>query len=405
MIEREPDNAARYHERAALLSELGRDEEALQDLERAHAATGQYATELTEALEKAVVRAENAAAERQLTLRLIDLLCTSDNLEGARARLRYLVDSDPNDRASLKRLAELEAQAEAWDNAAAAYVQLMPLEEGEALLALAGPLTEACERAGKPEDARVGLERTLAVVPDNAEIRGKLRVLYEATGAHRELARLLQQEAASQTDLELVVQNLLRAGELLLAPGGDDQEAIRVLEEVRTLAPDNLYAVVLLARACSLRGGGGQDAMSLLEATIAEYQGRRVRELGLVYQEISRMQYEEGFLTDAMVSLSKGFELDLRNAVLGMQLGELALDIEEWEAAAKAFRHVSMMKSFDVEKNEGATVEQKADAQYYLGWLAKRSGDLRKAKILVSKALAAVPDHEQARALLEELSR
>ena len=117
------------------------------------------------------------------------------------------------------------------------------------------------------------------------------------------------------------------------------------------------------------------------------------------------MQYEEGFLTDAMLSLSKGFELDLRNAVLGMQLGELALDIEEWEAAAKAFRHVSMMKSFDAEKNEGATVEQKADAQYYLGWLAKRSGDLRKAKILVSKALAAVPDHEQARALLEELNR
>jgi len=54
--------------------------------------------------------------------------------------------------------------------------------------------------------------------------------------------------------------------------------------------------------------------------------------------------------------------------------------------------------------NEGASTDAKADANYYLAILARKSGDPRKAKVLVAKALAEKADHVGARQLLGELS-
>ena len=45
----------------------------------------------------------------------------------------------------------------------------------------------------------------------------------------------------------------------------------------------------------------------------------------------------------------------------------------------------------------------KADAQYHLALLAQRQGDIRKAKILCSKALQENSSHEEAANLLEQL--
>jgi tetratricopeptide (TPR) repeat protein len=189
---------------------------------------------------------------------------------------------------------------------------------------------------------------------------------------------------------------------LLLATPGELDEAVRVLEEARSLDPNSVDGVVLLSRAYTALGRG-DDAMGLLQATAAEHHGRRVKEMSGVYLEISRMQLEEGFLSDAMQSLSKAFDMDLRNAQLGMHLGELALEIEEWEAAGRAFRQVAMMKPYNEKKGEGANSDQKANANYYLAWLALQTGDTRKAKLLASKALAANSNHEQARALLDQI--
>jgi tetratricopeptide (TPR) repeat protein len=402
IIEQDPDNAALYRQRAALFSDLDREEEALAELERAYQRSGEYASDLMAALERAIVRAEGRQ-ERELTLRLVQILDSCGDSAGMRARLVYLVESDPNDRESLRRLAELEVAANNWEAATAAYVQLVPLEAEERLVEVALKLADAADRAGQAEDARDALERAQSVAPDNVAVRERLRNLYEALGETRELAHMLAQEAAAETDPAKCSEHLLQAGELLLvAPDAEPSEAVRVLEQAHSLGLEELHGVVLLARAYAA-AGRGDDAMDVLGATASEYQGKRIKEMSEVYQEMARLQLEEGFLTDALESLTKAFDMDLRNGVLGMQLGELALDMEEWEAASRAFRQVSMMKPYSLEREEGATQEQKADAQYYLAWLAKQAGDTRKAKILVSKALTANAEHEQARALLAEL--
>jgi lipopolysaccharide biosynthesis regulator YciM len=58
----------------------------------------------------------------------------------------------------------------------------------------------------------------------------------------------------------------------------------------------------------------------------------------VVHVELSRFHLEDGMLTDAMDALQRGFDMDPRNATIAMQLGQLGLEMEEYETAAKAFR-------------------------------------------------------------------
>jgi hypothetical protein len=87
-----------------------------------------------------------------------------------------------------------------------------------------------------------------------------------------------------------------------------------------------------------------------------------------------------------------------------MRLGQLAVEIDEDELAQRAFRAVSIMKPPAPGSTDGAAPEAKADANYFLAVLARKSGDPRKAKVLVAKALAEKSDHAGARQLLAELA-
>ncbi|MBK7582740.1 MAG: tetratricopeptide repeat protein [Myxococcales bacterium] len=149
--------------------------------------------------------------------------------------------------------------------------------------------------------------------------------------------------------------------------------------------------------------GRAEEAMALLSEVIAGYRGRRSKELGPIYREISRIQLAEGFLSDALGSLTKAFEMDMKNGVLAMELGQLALDMDELEVAGRAFRGVTMLRPGDEEDGEAVSVEMKAHAQYQLALLAQRAGDPRRARVLASKALSDNPEHDLARQLLAEL--
>ena len=168
LVKTAPDDAELARARAALLTDLGRDEEALAALEAAYAESPEVAADLAQALERAVARAE-PPEDRRLTLRLTEVLEQNGDIEGARARLAELVKETPKDRAVVKKLAELEERAGHWDGAVAAYRRLIPLEEGEALVEVTLRLTDACEHAGRFGDARGGLERALKVAPNSPD--------------------------------------------------------------------------------------------------------------------------------------------------------------------------------------------------------------------------------------------
>jgi tetratricopeptide (TPR) repeat protein len=401
-LRRHGDDVGLRRTRASLLSELGRDAEAVAELEAAYAHDPALLPELVVVLERASERAgEEEAVE--LGLRLADVLLAAGDTDGARSRLAVLAQTVPQDSRILLRLASIEAQAGNLEAAIEATLQLGSFADGDELVRAALSLHEMANHLGRSEQARDLLERALHAAPGNLDVRAALARVLEGAGAHRELAELELADALEAPASPERVQRLLRAGELFVE-GGDLDQAIYALETARTEAPDNLNAAVLLARAYS-RQSRFEEATAQLNAVIELNRGKRIRALAAVFEEKANVHLEEGFLTDALAALGKAFEMDSKNALIGMRLGRLALEAEEDEIAQRALRAVAIMKTAEVDGPEGAEPQTKADANYALALIAQRAGDPRKAKILVAKAISENPDHQAARALLSELDR
>lgn len=398
LLEQRPDDSALLRRRGALLLDLGRRGEALAVLERAFSLEPSEGEELVRALEQEQEDRPDASEPAE---RLVQVLVALGDAARARKTLAHWVDRANTDAPALRRLAELQMQAEDWAGAVESYARLAELVEDATLLELVPYLSQACERAGTPERARPALERAHQTAPEDPAVSDWLRWLYETTGANWELSQLLLEEVGRLGDPLARHPLLVRVGELLLSPEGNTEEGIRILEEARQIDPHHIEGGVLLARGLSLVGQNDR-ALDLLSEIAAAARGKRSRRLARIYEEIARIQLLEGFLTDALDALLKAHELDLKNAKLAVQLGKLALDIDEDSTAQRAFRAVTLMKPVADSPNS-VTPELRADAQYGLASLAKKHGDQRKARILVAKALSEDPTHERALELSKEL--
>jgi tetratricopeptide (TPR) repeat protein len=414
-IEASPEDAWLYRSRALHIEALGKHEEALADLERAYAMSeGGYASELAELLERSLSRAsEHAmsdweaptgldASQRAIRIRLGEVLLKAGDAERARGHLGEILGADPKDRAALRMLAAIEEDQKRWDDVASIYGRLLALEEGEGLVEAALKLASASEQAGRLSDARPGLERALRAAPGNAELRGRLRAIYTAEGAGRELASLLLEDAATEADPGARAQLFLQAGRLLLAAEGGAPKAIEVLGQARALRPDDQEILLLLADASTAAGEVAQ-ARAVLAQVIAAFKGRRAKQLAPVYLRLSRIESSEGNLSEALAALSKAFEMDPSSGPVAMALGLQAIDSSEFEIASRAFRSVTMMKPAPAGSTEGVTSAQRAVAYYHLGDIARSQGDARKARLMVEKAVSEDPSLEAARTLLEVL--
>jgi tetratricopeptide (TPR) repeat protein len=227
--------------------------------------------------------------------------------------------------------------------------------------------------------------------------------MYEAIGAHGELARLLLQDAEQASDDETRLAALIAAAGFLLEEDGEADHAIEVLVRARALAPQDLDVATLLARAYSGLGRR-QEGLAILEEAANAQRGRRIKGLVGVYVEMANILQEADAQAEALSALSKAHESDLKNPHLAMRLGRLALSLGEEQLALRAFRSVTIMKPSEELAQEDVS-RMKADAHYHLALLAQRQGDVRKARILCSKALAEDATHEPANELLGQLSQ
>ena len=210
------------------------------------------------------------------------------------------------------------------------------------------------------------------------------------------------EDARNEQQVGVRLGHLLHAGALLLASEDDAPYAVQILEEARGLSPENVDGIVLLARGYSMTGRG-TEAMTLLGDLVAANRGRRMPELAPVYQEMSRLQLQEGLLDDALGSLTRAFEMDMKNPRIALELGQLALDLDHEEIAARAYRSVTMLRPGADGEPADMGHAMRAHAQFQLALIARNKGDARRARLLVTKALTDNPDHPQAQALLAEL--
>ncbi len=406
------DDAWLYFSRAVLREAIGQSDLALDDLERAFDQSGGgYHAELRAHLEAALVRvARDPSASRrselEIRLRLAEVAAQSGDADSARVVVDEVLRRDPRSVVALLALARIEERSGRVDAAADVYAHVAGLAEGNELTACALRLQELARRIGRPEIARGALERAAAAAPSDTKVRAALRAVYEDTNAIGELADLIIDEARQSPDEGARFDGMMEAARLLLYGTGDAslgpamaERSIAVLEEAGQIRADDPDIVLLL---CDALGAAGRidDARARLTQIIGAHRGKRSKELGQVYYTLYRVEAREGNLSEAVTALSRAFDNQPQNGGIALELGQLALDLDDQDVAQRAFRAVTLMK---VDGGSGVTTQDRAVAYYQLGSLAIRQGDARRAKLMLDKSLAEDPTLAEARDLLGRL--
>lgn len=371
--------------------------QAVADLEQAYALGGTpFAKGLGAGLERLREQAlgSDRDAVRATTLRLVQVLPDAGDAPRATELLVAWVSEARDDRDALLLLADRQTSTDDWNGAADTFAMLSDLAEGEEQVDLVMKLADACEKAGRPGDARERLERVHAQYPDREEIRLRLRQLYEASGAFRELADLFVADAEHAREDSTRFEALLRAGEMYLRQPDLAALALPHLEQALALRPGDQEATLLLADGY-VAAGRLEDAAGMLDPAIRAHRGRRSRELGALQHRMARVAYAMGDRQSEMAWLGVGLESDPQSGLIASELAEVAMEQGAIDVATKALRAITLMKS--------PGPMSRAEAFLRQGMIAHQQGDAKKAVFMANKALTEDPNLEQARDFLAQL--
>ncbi|MDB4937976.1 MAG: Exonuclease SbcC, partial [Labilithrix sp.] len=405
-LEEGPARTQLLGRRAVLRARLGEGEAAHADFEEAIALglvdlRGPLAEHLGKLAMQAAGRGD-AALWRQYRLRIAQMRLDMGDIEDARNVLTELLKSDSKDKATLRAIAHVDELEERWDAASATYRRLVGLEDEHGIVSAALKLAETCEKAGRLADARGGLERARMAAPTDAPLRQRLAWLYEQLGAVKELAELVLEEARTAGDVAPRFEGLMRAGQLFLEHAQDPAQtqevgvanAIAPLEEAHALRPTDLDCAALLSDAY-VGAGRFDEAQELLQRTIGTFKGRRARELSALYHRLARVAEILGDKNAELQHLTTALDMDAQNGVVASELASLAMEVQNLDVAQRALRAITMLKQ--------AAPLPKALAYQYLGEIARQQGDVKRAMMLLKRAIDDDPSLQSARVLLDAL--
>ncbi|MBW2534274.1 MAG: tetratricopeptide repeat protein [Deltaproteobacteria bacterium] len=366
--------------RATMRGSDGDDAGAVEDLEAAFGIDAQSVAEqlgtALDAQRQQAIEAGDQEAERKATLRSIDVMRARADAQGALALLTGWLERSPDDLESLRTLREMQTEAQQWDGVIETCGRLLDLDEAEPLEKAALALQQAYDALGRTAEAREGLEKAREKLPGNAAIRGALRKLYEAAGAHRELAMLLIEEAHSLDDVEQKTAYLRWAGQTLVMVG-DVEGAVPALREVLELQPEDVGARVSLADA-SIVAGQYDEADAILDEALGEYKGRRHgKEQAVFVQRKSHVARAKGDPDGQLALLQKAHQADNKNGEIAAELADLAELLEQWDAATKALRAITLIEGCRITPTQ-ALIRQ--------GRISLRQGDTKRAMMFARRA-------------------
>lgn len=367
--------------RAAMRAAAGDEAGAVADLEEAFVLEPEgVAPDLESALDARRRRAGESGdqeTERAATLRCVDVMRSRANRDGALGMLSLWLERSPDDVESLRRLRELQTEAQQWELVIGVCERLVTLDQGEAQEDAAMALASAYEMLGKPADARATLELAREKQPASAKIRGALRRLYEMIGAHRELARLLIEEAETMEDPEQRIAYLRWAGQTLVMVG-DVEGAVPALRRVLELVPGDVGASVSLVDS-HIVAGQLDEADQLLEEAMNELKAKRnTRDLPVFLHRKAHVARARGDAEQQLAWLQKAHQADSKNGDIAADLADLAEALEQWETAGKALRAITLL--------EAPCRITQAQALIRQGRIFLRQGDKKRAMMFARRA-------------------
>ncbi len=366
--------------RAGLELSLGNTTPAVEDLEAAYAIDpAASAQELVGGLDAHRHHAnEIADAELELrtTHRLAQVLTEAGNPEQGRDVLAEWVERAPHDGDALRTLCEVDGAAERWADVARHNARLIEIEDGEAQVAAALALADACRRIEQPGEARPGLEYVFEHQPQSTALRDALKALYEETGALRELAVFVLEDAHAAEDPEERFALFRRSGDLLIQVG-DAEGALTPLAEAAQIQPEDHDLTILLADAY-VGTDRLQEAVELLQHAINGFKRRRSPHLAAMQLRMARIAGMSGDSETQKEWLSVALDADKNNGEVAAELAQLAMSLGDDDTALKALRVVTL------QKEPGPMT--KAEAFLHQAKIAFKNGDQQKAVLWARRA-------------------
>jgi tetratricopeptide (TPR) repeat protein len=393
------DPVTLFRMRASLRADGGDLAGAVADLEAAYAHTPDETTArvLAAALDRVLGEAAtrgDATAERTATMRLVEVLPAAGEPARAAALLAAWAERHPDDVTVLERLAEAHEAAGRWAEAAELWQALVFRHDGEARTTAALRLAEACERTGRPQDARTGLEHAYQSARENATLRRRLRAVAAAEGASRDVAALWTDEAEFAPDEDLRFEALKHAAEAWLEPSGDPEQAIPLLQQALEKRPFDHDVTVLLSDALTMTERL-EEASKLLEEAIAAHKGRRSKELAILQQRMAHVAFAANDHGVEMLWLNAALDTDMQNGQIAAELADVAMELGNHEVALKALRAITLMKNPAPMSRAQAFLKQAV--------IALAQGDQKKAVFLARKALSEDASLDEAHQFLAQL--
>jgi tetratricopeptide (TPR) repeat protein len=384
-----------------LRSELHRtmrdDGRAVADLEDALALGGrEVLDDLLALLEQTRTRAgkrQDHEAERAVTLRLATLHLERGADDEAGAILAVWIDRSPSDAEALRLQAELQESMGDWEALALTATRLVEVEEGDAQLQAGLRLAAVCRKLERPGEARAGLEHVAYLHPGSEEVREHLRRIYEETGADRELAELLLQDAETAAEEGPRFARLRQAGVLFLGVA-EPTRAAQALEAALALRPGEHDTTMLLVDAYGQEGRFA-EASQILQTLIAAQRKKRSPEMSALLQRMANLASYEGDRAAQIEWLRQSLEADKNNGAVAVELADVAEEMGDWDTALKALQAVTLMKTSPPISHPVAFLRQAR--------IAYRRGEKPRAVLWAKRALVEDPGFVEATRFLKEL--
>ncbi len=213
------------------------------------------------------------------------------------------------------------------------------------------------------------------------------------------MAQLIISSASALTDPEAAAESLVRAAQLVRSKS--PSQAFEFLQKAEQLHA-NARGELELAR---LHASAGRTAKAIELYTLAANSAasRYTQERAPAKYELAQVHLGLDQLAEAHEALNAAFRFRPKNAVVALQVAQLAIDLSDLEVAKRALRVLITLKGGPEDGDDSVSSPTKSKAYYYLGRMLSSQGDLPGARRMIGRALEEDSNNESARLLHDRL--
>ncbi len=307
--------------------------------------------ELAELLSTQISAAQSrgdTASELRFQVRLGEVY---DSRLGDRGRAietyRGVLERDPSHQGALEALARLYKAQNDLPAATDVISKLLDMASGAPAVALAIELGETEQKLGNADKAARAFERGLSHDEQGADLRDRLRVLYQASKEWEKLSGLLARDAELSTKPEDAVKILQKAAQIQSKERGDHVAAAELLERASKLKADDREILLELCDQYSA-SGRGKAAAEVLQRIVDSFGTKRTKELGEIHRRLAAAYLADGVVPKALEELDKAFRIEPGNVQVLTMLGEVAMQVGDHKKAQQMYRALLLQKLDEV---------------------------------------------------------